>query len=833
MSEKALVELALNGIWQGLALVVVVAVGLRLVGSRLTAASRYIVWWATFLAIGVLPAAIAIYSNVAVRVREPTPVSMVESATHPILGTVASPLRIESVVEQAPSSRPDASPLLHGSIEAAARSDEDPSGMPALRISSRAAQVGFGVYLSGVFTYLLALAWALNRLERLRSSMRLFPLELREPVARLRAACALERAVRIGVSDAVTVPVTLGFREPVVLIPSAVVKAMDFRGLEQVIVHELAHVARRDDWAKLVQHVFASVFFFLPALSLAAKRLELERELACDDWVLARTGAARHAYARCLLRVGELATGGHGAPAGALSMASQLRKRVVTLLGPAAAVQNKGNAPLFFTFGGVFSIAALVAVMPGLRVQLRSDELPISVAADYRESAGDITGAAVAARTDAVLRRYEEYGLHGAVLVAYRGSVVLRAGYGHADRERAIPWSAETAFNGGAIAKMLTSAAILKLEEDGRLQVSHRVEKYLGAFPEPKNEATIHHLLTHSAGLAQPWAPVYRTSRDDFIHAMKATPIDYAPGQGHRYTDLGHALLAAVIEVASGMSYEAYVRSALLEPAGMLNTWFEGERPGAAPLAVEYNHAAGADSRTGRRDYVWGRRGAMGVITTVDDIWRWHRALDQGLILSGQTRARMLTGWVDAGRNTRIGYGWEVGLSDRGTRLRHRLSAWGANSVEVVFDEDEDLFIALVANAPTGWNRPKYTELLNAALARPHLLPQAPSHVDNSALTPLTGRYLTPAGDTIRVRSAGPAALRIDASGDGRISSLLGGSRARNTSVAVLARPLVGSAFGVLDWSRHQLVQLRFADDVGSLELSGGSVSLIAHRSRD
>jgi CubicO group peptidase (beta-lactamase class C family) len=202
---------------------------------------------------------------------------------------------------------------------------------------------------------------------------------------------------------------------------------------------------------------------------------------------------------------------------------------------------------------------------------------------------------------------------------------------------------------------------------------------------------------------------------------MKGTPADFPAGAGHRYTDHGHALLAAVIEVASGMSYEDYVHSALLEPAGLTNTRFESESPTSAPLAVEYADYAGSASRVGTRPYVWGRRGAMGVITTVEDLWRWHRAIEGGRILGQDARTRMLTGWTATGRPTRIGYGWEVGTSQRGTRIRHRLSAWSTNSVEVVYDEDEDLFIAFAANSPTNWARPKYLEVINAALGLEHL----------------------------------------------------------------------------------------------------------------
>jgi CubicO group peptidase (beta-lactamase class C family) len=630
--------------------------------------------------------------------------------------------------------------------------------------------------------------------------------------------------VRIGLSEAVAVPLTLGFIRPVILIPTEIMRQLDQVAFAQVLGHELGHVARRDDWIRLAQRVLAAVFFFQPAVHWASRRIELERELACDDWALARTGAQPDVYARCLLRVGQLAARRGRAPGLALSMASQLRTRVQALLAPRP---SRAGVPVGASLGlGTMAcgVTMLLLATPGVRIERGT------IAA----AAGDGPDAPVSARVDAVLRRYEEYGFHGAVLLARGDRVMLSGGYGLADRSVGIPWTASTAFNGGAVAKMLTAAAILKLEEQGRLRVTDRITDYLGAFPAPKDRATLHHLLTHTAGLARPWAPVYRTDRDGFIRAMKSTPLDYRPGEGHRYTDLGHALLAAVIEVASGMRYEEYVRTALLEPAGMSNTRFENEPATTAPMAVEYLQAAGAESQVGPRDYPWGRRGAMGVVTTLEDLWRWHRALEQGVVLGREARARMLTAWVDAGRSTWIGYGWEVGRSDRGTRIRHRLSAWNSNSVEVVYDEDEDLFIALVANAPTNWGRPKYLELMDAALGRPHLLPPEPRPAAASELTGLEGRYRTDSGAGVEVRATGEGRIHLVALGeDDEIADLLGGARMRNNGAVVVARAVAGAPgeFRLLDWSRHRVLGLRF-DGTGasSLVVRGGARTLSARR---
>ena len=105
------------------------------------------------------------------------------------------------------------------------------------------------------------------------------------------------------------------------------------------------------------------------------------------------------------------------------------------------------------------------------------------------------------AKVDRYLARLQKIGFSGAVLVARNGEVILEKGYGFADRERRIPITPDTVFTVGSITKQFTAAAILKLEMQGKLRVTDRIGKHLPGVPEDKAGITLHHLLTHSAGL--------------------------------------------------------------------------------------------------------------------------------------------------------------------------------------------------------------------------------------------------------------------------------------------------------------------------------------------
>jgi CubicO group peptidase (beta-lactamase class C family) len=321
------------------------------------------------------------------------------------------------------------------------------------------------------------------------------------------------------------------------------------------------------------------------------------------------------------------------------------------------------------------------------------------------------------ARLNALFDRMEAAGFSGAVIVAREDVVLLHRGFGEADRRTGAPFRHDTRFNGGAIAKNLTAAAILRLEQQGRLRLDDRVSKYIGPLPGVKAEATLFHLLTHTGGLTPPDQPVYSAQRDAFARGLRAVPADFAPGTSQRHTDIGYSALAAVVEIVSAQSYEQFVRTELLQPAGLRATAFEPDVPYSG-MAVEYASMHDARSEVGRRSYVWGRRGAMGAVTTVEDLYRWHRAVESNLF-NAETRARMFDAHLPNRWRSRTGLGWESRTSDRGTLVHHVLSSWTGNSVELMHDPETGLVIALAINDRVDWTYPRYDAIARYALAAP------------------------------------------------------------------------------------------------------------------
>ena len=162
----------------------------------------------------------------------------------------------------------------------------------------------FGAWAAIAAVQLAGVVRGLAHLRALRASC-----ETVDPSAldgRLQAtlARAASREVELCVSDRVQVPTAIGLVRPAVLLPRWILQELSAEELNQILVHELAHLRRWDDWTNLAQKIVKAVLFFHPAVWWVEKRISLEREMACDEAVLAETASPR-AYAECLTNLAE------------------------------------------------------------------------------------------------------------------------------------------------------------------------------------------------------------------------------------------------------------------------------------------------------------------------------------------------------------------------------------------------------------------------------------------------------------------------------------------------------------------------------------------------
>jgi CubicO group peptidase (beta-lactamase class C family) len=302
-------------------------------------------------------------------------------------------------------------------------------------------------------------------------------------------------------------------------------------------------------------------------------------------------------------------------------------------------------------------------------------------AASIKSTGGDkssIVRGELGSALDEYMRRLEGYGFSGSLLVEKDGAIYLSKGYGLADRQRSIPVTADTAFYGASLAKQFTAAAVMLLEQQGKLRVEDSITKYFDDVPEDKKSITLHQMLTHSAGFPNEFSrsgvdyyknpdEFYYKDRDEYIRAILAAPLDYPPGSRSGYSNAGFSLIAAIVEKVSGRSYRSFVRENFFIPAGLTRTGFgedakKWNRAAAKGFngSVEIPHSYEAD---------WGVIGAGGIFTSVTDLYKWELALRGDKILNEAKKAELFGARVPSGSVFDYAYGWRAQKSSRGTNI--------------------------------------------------------------------------------------------------------------------------------------------------------------------
>ena len=187
--------------------------------------------------------------------------------------------------------------------------------------------------------------------------------------------------IRVMASAEVGAPLAAGFLGRAIIFPQAVLPELTHEEFEQVLCHEMAHLRRGDDWAQLAHAMVQALLFFNPAVYWIGRRLKIEREMACDDWVVATTGAARP-YAACLTHLHEVT---RRAPtpqlaAGAISRRKwQLSARVEALLEPGRNSTPRFSRPGWIAAGALISAGLIVAARTAPPVGVQ--EIPVATMA--------------------------------------------------------------------------------------------------------------------------------------------------------------------------------------------------------------------------------------------------------------------------------------------------------------------------------------------------------------------------------------------------------------------------------------------------------------------
>jgi CubicO group peptidase (beta-lactamase class C family) len=296
------------------------------------------------------------------------------------------------------------------------------------------------------------------------------------------------------------------------------------------------------------------------------------------------------------------------------------------------------------------------------------------------------------------------HGIPGlSIAVAEAGSIRVEAAFGYADVENAVRAKPETVYRLASVSKPITAAAVMRLAEEGLLDLDAPVSRYCTDYPARPWTPTSRQLLCHQGGVRH-----YRpgelpntrraTSMVDGLALFRDDPLVFEPGTEVLYSTYGYTLLGCAASVAAGRPFMALLQERVFEPAGMTATRLDDVRELIAGRAQGYvRDGAGRLLNSALADMTVKVPGA-GLCSTAPDVARFGAALLSGRIVSSKTLAEMLIPQTTKdGRESAFGLGLSVG-SRRG-----RTEAWhtgGHQRVSTVLylRPDERVVVAILAN---------------------------------------------------------------------------------------------------------------------------------------
>jgi CubicO group peptidase (beta-lactamase class C family) len=314
---------------------------------------------------------------------------------------------------------------------------------------------------------------------------------------------------------------------------------------------------------------------------------------------------------------------------------------------------------------------------------------------------GEINVSNPLSRMDFIIQSYvADKQFMGSVLVSKNGQILLDKGYGHANLEWMIPNSPTTRFRIGSLTKQFTAAAILLLEEQGKLKISDHIKQYIADAPEAWKDITLFHLLTHTSGI-----PNYTSFPDFPLVASSSNPLaaleqlmlfrdkklDFMPGSKHDYCNSGYVILGYIIETISRVTYQDFIKTNIFEPLGMKDSGYDNHSD-----IIQYRASGYEITPDGRVNAGYLNTSipyaAGSLYSTTHDLFLWQQKLFSGEIISLESLEKMLTPYRDD-------YGFGVYIqSIEGHKLIWHAGGINGFKTAMIYCLDDKLILIVLCN---------------------------------------------------------------------------------------------------------------------------------------
>ncbi|MGV3602978.1 MAG: serine hydrolase domain-containing protein [Dyadobacter fermentans] len=294
--------------------------------------------------------------------------------------------------------------------------------------------------------------------------------------------------------------------------------------------------------------------------------------------------------------------------------------------------------------------------------------------------------------TYAALRKF-----NGSILVAQRGEILLRKGYGYKNFQDKTLNDAKTVYQIASVTKSFTATLVLKLVETNKLALTDRIAKFYPQIPK-SDSITIEQLLSHTSGISDNDSltkhKTYKGSDEEqFIATLTERSLDFAPGSDFRYSNSGYILLGYIVQKVTGTNYYDAIKSRLFQPLQMEHSGFDFTGLSGKDKATGYWEFPTSDTVQPATLIEYFKPAAAGAIySTVDDLFKWHQGLQSGKIVG---KALLERAYTPVKGN--YGYGWIIDSVAQAKVVWHSGDIWGFKS-ELARVPADDICIAMLSN---------------------------------------------------------------------------------------------------------------------------------------
>ena len=358
----------------------------------------------------------------------------------------------------------------------------------------------------------------------------------------------------------------------------------------------------------------------------------------------------------------------------------------------------------------MLTLMAGVALLAGAPAHSQPASPKASATAPATPVFARLSDAEIARRVQTVVKRYqprpEFVGLF--VAVARGDRLIVDEGVGMADLEWRAPADARSTFRIGSLTKQFTAAAIMKLQEQGKIGLDDALSKYLPDFDTEGHTVTIRQMLTHTSGIpnytAQPGffakeSPLDLTDQE-LLATIKGVPFDFEPGTKWAYSNTNYYLLGMIVAKVSGMAYADYMQQAFFQPLGLTHTRYGATAPIISERAQGYSYRPASHEHLNAAAISMNVPGGAGaLISTAGDLLRWQIALTGGRAVTPASYHEMIASAVPTGQgDAKYGFGLGIGTQLGHEVISHNGGINGFNS-DLSYVPDLGLGIAVISNS--------------------------------------------------------------------------------------------------------------------------------------